>query len=51
VDNEFTGLMKKVASKPLIVEVMSIAQVHKTLERMSEQLQRIQKALGDYLET
>lgn len=43
--------MKKAASKPNIIEVMSIPNLSKTLERLAEMLSKIQKALGDYLET
>lgn len=51
IDNEFTSLMKKVGQKPALMEVMSIQGLQKTLERLSDFLQKIQKALGDYLET
>jgi len=50
IDNEFTTLMKKVASKPVVLEVVSIQGLQKTLERFSDMLSKIQKALGDYLE-
>jgi dynein heavy chain 1 len=50
IDSEFTGLMKKVASKPIVLEVLSINLLQKTLERFSEMLSKIQKALGEYLE-
>jgi dynein heavy chain 1 len=42
--------MKKVAAKPLVLEVMSIPGLLKILERLSDLLAKIQKALGDYLE-
>ena len=51
IDNEFVTLMKKAANKPAILEVMSIPNLAKTLERLAEMLSKIQKALGDYLET
>lgn len=51
INNEFVTLMKKAASKPNIIEVMSIPNLSKTLERLAEMLSKIQKALGDYLET
>jgi len=51
IDNEFTSLMRKVAAKPLILEVLSIPGILKTLERLSDLFAKIQKALGDYLET
>lgn len=43
--------MKKVTSKPNVIETMSIQGLQKTLERLSDMLANIQKALGDYLET
>lgn len=51
IDSEFTSLMKKVSSKPNLIETMNIQSLQKTLERLSEMLANIQKALGDYLET
>jgi len=50
IDNEFTGLMKKVAAKPNMLEVAAIQGLQKNLEKLAEQLSKIQKALGDYLE-
>ena len=43
--------MKKVAQKPLILDVITIQSLQKTLERIGDMLSKIQKALGDYLET
>jgi len=51
IDSEWTSLMKKVSSKPNVIETMSIQGLQKTLERLSDMLANIQKALGDYLET
>ena len=51
IDSEFTSLMRKVSSKPLILDVLGLPGIQKTLERLSELLAKIQKALGDYLET
>ena len=51
IDAEFTSLMKKVSAKPNMIEIMNIPGLHKTLERLSELLANVQKALGDYLET
>lgn len=51
IDTEFTSLMKKVASHPLILEVLALQGIQKTLERLSELLAKIQKALGEYLES
>ena len=51
IDNEFTGLMKKVASKPLILEVISIPSIKSILEeKLKTALERIQKALYNFLE-
>jgi dynein heavy chain 1 len=43
--------MKKVSAKPNLIEIMNIQGLQKTLERLSELLANVQKALGDYLET
>ncbi|CAD8134930.1 unnamed protein product [Paramecium octaurelia] len=51
IDSQFTNLMKKVAQKPQLMDVQGIPNLAKTLERLSDFLQKIQKALGDYLET
>jgi dynein heavy chain 1 len=51
IDNEFTSLMKKVSAKPKMLEVITTPNLQKTLERLSESLDKIQKALTDYLET
>ena len=51
IDNEFTGLMKKVASKPLVLEVISIPSIKSILEeKLKTALERIQKALYNFLE-
>lgn len=42
--------MKKVTTKPLVVDVIQIPQVQQTLDRLADLLSKIQKALGDYLE-
>lgn len=43
--------MKKVAKKPLLLDVIVIPELQKTLERLADMLAKIQKALGEYLET
>ncbi len=43
-------MMKKVSQKPQVLEVLSIQNLQKTLERFSDMLSKIQKALGEYLE-
>jgi dynein heavy chain 1 len=51
IDNEFTSLMKKVAAKPLILEVISIPSIKSILEeKLKSSLERIQKALYNFLE-
>jgi dynein heavy chain 1 len=51
IDSEFTGLMKKVAAKPLILEVISIPSIKSILEeKLKSALERIQKALYNFLE-
>lgn len=50
INSEFLTLMKKVAKFPFVLEVLNIAGVQKSLERLAELLSKIQKALGEYLE-
>lgn len=50
VSTEFLALMKKVTRSPLVMDVVNIANVQKQLERLSDLLGKIQKALGEYLE-
>ena len=50
INNEFHSLMKKVYRSPMVLDVLSIAGVQKSLERLLELLQKIQKSLGEYLE-
>jgi dynein heavy chain 1 len=50
IDTEFVGLMRKVSYKPHILEVVAIPNLQRTLERQDDLLQKIQKALGEYLE-
>ena len=51
IDAEFTGLMKKVANKPFILEVISIPSIKSILEeKLKTALERIQKALYNFLE-
>lgn len=42
--------MKKVSVSPFVLDVLNIAGVQKSLERLAELLSKIQKALGEYLE-
>ncbi|XP_061172861.1 cytoplasmic dynein 1 heavy chain 1-like isoform X1 [Saccostrea echinata] len=50
VSTEFLALMKKVTRSPLVMDVVNIPNVQKQLERLSDLLGKIQKALGEYLE-
>ena len=51
IDNEFTSLMKKVAMKPFILEVITIPNIKSILEeKLKSALERIQKALYNFLE-
>lgn len=50
VSTEFLGLMKKVAKSNLVMDVLNIPNVQKQLERLADLLNKIQKALGEYLE-
>jgi len=42
--------MKKVYKSPFVIDVMNIQGIQKSLERLSDLLNKIQKALGEYLE-
>ena len=42
--------MKKVYKQPYVLDVLNIPNVQKSLERLAELLNKIQKALGEYLE-
>ncbi|KAH9904137.1 cytoplasmic dynein heavy chain [Xylariomycetidae sp. FL2044] len=50
INSEFMAVMKKVYKQPNVMDVLSIAGVQKSLERLAELLNKIQKALGEYLE-
>ncbi|ORY65054.1 dynein heavy chain, N-terminal region 1-domain-containing protein [Pseudomassariella vexata] len=50
INSEFMAVMKKVYKSPMVVDVLGIAGVQKSLERLAELLNKIQKALGEYLE-
>lgn len=50
VDNEFLGLMKRVAQKPSVMELLQIDNLARQLERQDSTMTLIQKALGEYLE-
>ena len=50
ISSEFLTLMKKVSKSPMVVDVLNIAGVQRSLERLADLLGKIQKALGEYLE-
>ncbi|KAI9891081.1 MAG: Dynein heavy chain, cytoplasmic [Vezdaea aestivalis] len=50
INSEFFTVMKKVAKSPFVLDVLNISGVQKSLERLAELLNKIQKALGEYLE-
>lgn len=50
INSEFSAVMKKVYKQPYVLDVLSIPNVQKSLERLAELLNKIQKALGEYLE-
>ena len=50
INAEFLTVMKKVYKSPFVIDVMNIQGVQKSLERLADLLNKIQKALGEYLE-
>ncbi|KAI5805001.1 dynein heavy chain, N-terminal region 1-domain-containing protein [Geopyxis carbonaria] len=50
INSEFFAVMKKVYKSPYVLDVLNISGVQKSLERLAELLNKIQKALGEYLE-
>lgn len=50
INSEFFAVMKKVYKSPFVLDVLGITGVQKSLERLAELLNKIQKALGEYLE-
>ncbi|KAG8802818.1 hypothetical protein FRC16_008634 [Serendipita sp. 398] len=50
INNEFLAVMKKVYKSPFVIDVLGIQGIQKSLERLAEMLNKIQKALGEYLE-
>ena len=49
IDSEFLTLMRKVAYKPRVLDVLAL-DLQRSLERLEELLSNIQRALGEYLE-
>lgn len=50
IDSQFKGLHKEVAANPLALEVLQIDDLLVKLQSLQDNLQAIQKSLGDYLE-
>ena len=50
INSEFFAVMKKVYKSPYVLDVLAINGIQKSLERLAELLNKIQKALGEYLE-
>lgn len=50
INSEFHTVLKKVYKSPLVLDVLNISGVQKSLERLTDLLHKIQKALGEYLE-
>eukprot|EP00124_Ichthyophonus_hoferi_P005428 Ihof_evm1s783 gene=Ihof_evmTU1s783 len=50
ISSEFLALMKKVSKNSLVVDILNIPNAQKSLERLTDLLGKVQKALGDYLE-
>ncbi|KAI0271628.1 dynein heavy chain protein 1 [Gloeopeniophorella convolvens] len=50
INSEFLTVMKKVYKSPFVKDVMNIQNIQKSLERLADLLNKIQKALGEYLE-
>ena len=50
INSEFFAVMKKVYKSPFVLDILAINGVQKSLERLAELLNKIQKALGEYLE-
>ncbi|QIW99025.1 hypothetical protein AMS68_004543 [Peltaster fructicola] len=50
INGEFMSVLKKVYRSPQVLEVLNIPDVQRSLERLADLLNKIQKALGEYLE-
>lgn len=50
VDSEFIALMRRIANRPYAMEVLNIDNLQRTLERLGNLMNVIQRALGEYLE-
>ncbi|KAF8922147.1 dynein heavy chain [Mucidula mucida] len=50
INAEFLTVMKKVYKSPFVIDVMNIQGIQKSMERLADLLNKIKKALGEYLE-
>ncbi|KRY59545.1 Dynein heavy chain, cytoplasmic [Trichinella britovi] len=50
ISSEFLGIMKKVSMSARVTEILNIPGIQRLLERLADMLNKIQKALGEYLE-
>ncbi|KAK9472278.1 dynein heavy chain, N-terminal region 1-domain-containing protein [Dipodascopsis tothii] len=50
INSEVFSLMRKVSRSPNVLDVLNIAGIQKSLERLQELLNKIQRSLGEYLE-
>lgn len=51
IDNDFIAIMKKAAARPKVIDVVNMEGLLRSLNRISDTLTNVQKALSDYLET
>ncbi|KAK9369733.1 dynein heavy chain, N-terminal region 1-domain-containing protein [Lipomyces kononenkoae] len=49
VNSEFSTIMRKVAKTPNVLDVLNIPGARSSLDRLSDLLAKVQKALGEYL--
>ncbi|KAJ4379809.1 dynein heavy chain [Didymella sp. IMI 355093] len=50
INTEFMQVMKKVARQPGVIDALNIPGVQQSLDKLADNLSKIQKALGEYLE-
>jgi dynein heavy chain 1, cytosolic len=50
INSEFLTGMKKVYKLPFVLDDLNLQGIQKSLERLADLLNKIQKALGEYLE-
>jgi dynein heavy chain 1 len=50
VSSEYQGILRKVFNSPVVAEIRNIQDLFQTIERLSDSLSRISKALSEFLE-